>query len=65
MQALQRKLDEEGLIDSDQWGLDGTVVRAHRAAAGARKTGGLMRENNPQTTPLSTQSEAARPKSTS
>lgn len=65
MQALQRKLDEEGLIDYDQWGLDGTVVRAHRAAAGARKKEGLMREKNPQTTPLGTQSEASRPKSTS
>lgn len=33
--ALQLKLDAAGLIDWSQWSLDGTVVRAHRAAAGA------------------------------
>jgi transposase len=28
-------LDAHGLIDWDQWSLDGTIVRAHHAAAGA------------------------------
>ena len=33
--ALQVKLDANGIIDWDQWSLDGTIVRAHRSAAGA------------------------------
>jgi len=33
--ALQLKLDGAGLLDWEQWSLDGTIVRAHRAAAGA------------------------------
>lgn len=33
--ALQVKLDAEGKIDWDQWSLDGTIIRAHRSAAGA------------------------------
>jgi transposase len=35
VRALQRKLDAAGQIDWNQWSLDGTIVRAHRAAAGA------------------------------
>jgi transposase len=35
MHALQLKLDSAGLLDWEQWSLDGTVVRAQRAAAGA------------------------------
>jgi transposase len=38
--ALQLKLDEQGEIDWQQWALDGTSIRASRAAAGARKKGG-------------------------
>lgn len=37
LHGLHFTLDERGLIDYEQWGLDGIVVRAHRAAAGARK----------------------------
>ena len=33
--VLQLKLDQAGLIDWEQWGLDGTIVRAHQVAAGA------------------------------
>lgn len=40
LRALQLKLDEAGLIDWEQWGIDGTIVRAHRAAAGAPKAEG-------------------------
>jgi transposase len=36
MQALQLKLDEQGKIDWEQWNVDSTVIRASRAAAGAR-----------------------------
>ncbi len=40
LQALQLKLDEKGEIDWEQWSLDSTSIRAHRAAAGARKKRG-------------------------
>jgi transposase len=39
LKALQVKLDAQGAIDWEQWSLDGTIVRAHRAAAGAEKSG--------------------------
>jgi transposase len=39
LKALQIKLDAQGLIDWEQWALDGTVVRAHRVAAGAAQDG--------------------------
>ena len=39
LKALQAKLDAQGAIDWEQWSLDGTIVRAHRAAAGAEKCG--------------------------
>lgn len=31
------ELDEAGKVDNDLWCVDGTVIRAHRAASGARK----------------------------
>ena len=37
MEALQIKLDEKGLIDWELWCVDGSSVRAARAAAGADK----------------------------
>jgi transposase len=37
VEALQIKLDHKGLIDWDLWCVDGAVVRAARAAAGASK----------------------------
>ena len=39
LKALQAKLDAQGAIDWEQWSLDGTIVRAHRVAAGAEKSG--------------------------
>jgi transposase len=35
LQALQTELDERGLIDFDLWCVDGSSIRASRAAAGA------------------------------
>jgi transposase len=35
--ALLDELDEQGLIDHDLWCIDGSVIRASRAAAGAGK----------------------------
>ena len=37
LEALQLKLNEEGLIDFDLWCLDGSNVRVSKDAAGARK----------------------------
>lgn len=39
LKTLQTKLDAHGAIDWEQWSLDGTIVRAHRVAAGAEKQG--------------------------
>jgi transposase len=38
--ALLDELDSQGHIDHDLWCIDGTVIRASRAAAGAKKKGG-------------------------
>ncbi len=48
LRRLQMKLDENGLIDWELFCVDGSSVRAHRAAAGAKK-GGL--KTSPKTTP--------------
>ena len=36
LSALQVELDADGRIDWEQWNIDGTHIRASRAAAGAR-----------------------------
>lgn len=41
-QALQIRLDEEGMVDWDLWCVDGTNVRATPAAAGGGKRGDLQ-----------------------
>lgn len=41
-QALQIRLDEQGVIDWDLWCVDGTNIRATRAAAGGGKKGDLQ-----------------------
>lgn len=38
--SLLDEMDDKGLIDHDLWCIDGTVIRASRAAAGAKKKGG-------------------------
>jgi transposase len=37
--SLLDELDDKGLIDHDLWCIDGSVIRASRAAAGAKKKG--------------------------
>ena len=37
--SLLDELDDKGQIDHDLWCIDGTVIRASRAAAGAKKKG--------------------------
>lgn len=41
LKRLQLKLDAQGYIDWDLWCVDGSSVRAMKAAAGAGKKGGL------------------------
>ena len=40
--ALRASLDAQGVLDWEQWWLDSSSIRASRAAAGARKKGGLQ-----------------------
>ncbi len=47
LERLQVRLDREGHIDWDLWCVDGSSVRASRAAAGAGQKGGPQ---SPQTT---------------
>lgn len=42
LERLQMRLDEEGQIDWDLWCIDGSNIRAGRAAAGAKKKGRVM-----------------------
>ena len=50
VEALQVKLDKNGLIDWDLWCVDGANVRAARAAAGAgKKVSSDTRTNRPTT----------------
>jgi transposase len=48
--ALQIKLDEQGLIDWELWCVDGANVRASRAAAGADKKVSSVTRTNRRTT---------------
>lgn len=48
--ALQVKLDEQGLIDWELWCVDGASVRASRAAAGADKKVSRDTPTSPPTT---------------
>lgn len=47
LEALQIRLDEDGYIDWDLWCVDGSSIRASRAAAGAGKKGA---PTSPETT---------------
>ena len=50
IEALQIKLDQQGLIDWELWCVDGANVRAARAAAGADKKVSSGTRMNPKTT---------------
>ena len=50
LKALQIRLDKAGKIDWDLWLVDGTNIRASRAAAGARKKSTKTITSNPTTT---------------
>jgi len=50
LKSLQIRLDKQGKIDWDLWLVDGTSIRASRAAAGARKKKGPSTPPSPPTT---------------
>lgn len=50
LKALRIRLDKQGKIDWDLWLVDGTNIRAARAAAGARKKSTPGTGSNPRTT---------------
>ena len=50
LEALQIRLDREGKIDWDLFCIDGSNVRASRAAAGAAKKVSVGTPTNPETT---------------
>jgi transposase len=50
IEALQVKLDKQGYIDWELWCVDGSNVRAARAAAGAAKKVAAGTKTNPPTT---------------
>ncbi len=50
LRKLQIRLDREGKIDWDLWCIDGSSVRASRAAAGASKKTPIGTAKNPKTT---------------
>lgn len=50
LEALQIRLDRDGQIDWDLWCIDGSSVRASRAAAGASKKATAGTRKNPKTT---------------
>ena len=51
LSALQIRLDREGRIDWDLWCIDGSSVRAARAAAGASKKTSRSTRKSPKTMP--------------
>jgi transposase len=51
LDALHLRLDQQGKIDWDLWCIDGSSVRATRAAAGASKKAPQRIPTNPPTTP--------------
>ena len=56
LRKLRLRLQEDGDLDLSTWYVDSTVVRAHKAAAGAKKG---------ETPPSATPKAASAPKSTS
>jgi transposase len=46
--ALQRRLDAQGSIEWSLWCIDGSNVRAHKAAAGAGKKSAAARTRRPR-----------------
>ena len=58
LRALHVRLDEQGRIDWSVFDVDGTSIRAHRAAAGASEVSKKNAPRNPPTTPWDDPAEA-------
>jgi len=65
VEALQVKLDNRGRVDWDLWCVDGSSVRAARAAAGAEKKVAATTPTSPPTTPWAAAAAGSGPSSTS
>ena len=63
LEKLQLHLNEAGLIDPELFGIDGTNIRAARAAAGAAKKK-IPRRASPRITPWAAAAEVSEPRST-
>jgi transposase len=61
LERLQMKLDREGRVDWNMWCIDGTSIRASRAAGGAAKKG---TPTNPRITRWVIQEAGSGPRST-
>jgi len=65
LEALQVKLDADGKLDWSAWCVDGTSIRASRAAGGAAKKASIRTNWNLRITRWDTAGAASEPKSTS
>lgn len=64
LQALQASLDEAGQLDWSAWCVDGTSIRASRAAGGAAQKVSIRTSWNLSITPLATVAADSAPKCT-
>src|SRR5579863_6180344 len=62
IQALQIKLDEAGQLDWSAWCVDGTSIRASRAAGGAAQKVSIRTSWNLRITPWDTAAAASAPR---
>ena len=60
IEALQEELHQAGLIDAELWCIDGSNIRAHRVASGARKKGAQKKSR--RIMPLDVHEEVTAPK---
>lgn len=58
LNALHVRLDDDGRIDWSVFDVDGSNIRAHRSAAGARKSSKKSSNTSPTTTPWDDPAEA-------
>ncbi len=65
LDALHLRLDKDGKIDWDLWCIDGTSIRATRAAAGAEKKVARATPTNPEITDWAARKGGSAAKSTS
>ena len=64
IEALQVKLDEKGKLDWSAWCVDGTSIRASRAAGGAAQKVSIRTSRSLRITPWATAAAASAPRST-